>query len=136
MSHSDHPASGTVSSKDGTTIAYERTGAGPAVILVDAAGHYRDFSSFDGLIPLLSREFTVYHYDRRGRGASSFDLLASVPVSTLVLDSLGSSDDLTGMAATVAKRMPNATRQSLAGEWHGVPDDVLAPVLTEFFARD
>lgn len=75
-------------------------------------------------------------YDSVISDASSFDLLASVPVSTLVLDSLGSSDNLTGMAATVAKRMPNATRQSLAGEWHGVPDDVLAPVLTEFFARD
>jgi pimeloyl-ACP methyl ester carboxylesterase len=37
---------------------------------VDAAGHYRQLSSFGGLIGLLTDHFTVYHYDRRGRGAS------------------------------------------------------------------
>jgi hypothetical protein len=58
-----------------------------------------------------------------------------VAVPTLVLDSEGSSDDLTGMAATVAKAMPNSSHRSLPGGWHGVPDDVLAPVLTEFFKR-
>jgi hypothetical protein len=56
-----------------------------------------------------------------------------VSVPTLVLDSEGSSDDLTGMAATVAEAMPNGSHRSLASEWHGVPDDVLAPVLTEYF---
>ena len=60
-----------VASRDGTVIAHERTGRGPALILVDAAGHYREFSSFTGLIDLLAREFTVFHYDRRGRGAST-----------------------------------------------------------------
>lgn len=61
----------TVTSDDGTTIAYERAGIGPALILVDAAGHYREFSSFGGLIGLLAADFTVYHYDRRGRGGST-----------------------------------------------------------------
>ena len=37
------------------------------------------------------------------------------------------------MAAAVAAAMPHATHLSLAGEWHGVPDDVLAPALTDFF---
>jgi hypothetical protein len=60
-------------------------------------------------------------------------LLASVSVPTLVLDSEASSNDLTGMAATVAKAMPGSSHRSLVGEWHGVPDDVLAPVLTEYF---
>jgi pimeloyl-ACP methyl ester carboxylesterase len=60
----------TVTSADGTPIAYERAGSGPALILVDAAGHYRAFSSFDGLIGRLAPHFTVYHYDRRGRGDS------------------------------------------------------------------
>ncbi len=32
-----------VTSRDGTSIAFERTGAGPALIVVDAAGNYRDF---------------------------------------------------------------------------------------------
>ncbi|HEY5854538.1 MAG TPA: alpha/beta fold hydrolase [Aldersonia sp.] len=61
---------GTVTSADGTTIAFDRTGTGPSLILVDAAGHYRGFSSFSGLIDLIAGDFTVYHYDRRSRGAS------------------------------------------------------------------
>jgi pimeloyl-ACP methyl ester carboxylesterase len=61
----------TVTSRDdGTAIAYERAGTGPPLILVEAAGHYRAFSSFDGLMPLLAADFTVYRYDRRGRGDS------------------------------------------------------------------
>jgi pimeloyl-ACP methyl ester carboxylesterase len=58
----------TVTSKDGTTIAYEKTGNGPALILVGGA-----FQDHNGLAPhaaLLAEYFTVYNYDRRGRGAS------------------------------------------------------------------
>jgi pimeloyl-ACP methyl ester carboxylesterase len=253
-----------VSSADGTVIAYEKLGEGPALVLIDAAGHYRRFSSFTGLIRLLATDFTVYHYDRRGRGdstdttpygvqreiedlaalideagesvllyafssggllalqaaaaglpiramalleppiernedrsaqrsftadlkelvaarrpeaaveyyllgigvpddivadmretpswdaiaavaptlvhdselseATTLQTLASVAVPTLVLDSEGSTETLTGMAATVAGAMPHAEHRSLAGEWHGVPDDVLAPALAEFFS--
>jgi pimeloyl-ACP methyl ester carboxylesterase len=60
-----------VTSKDGTSIAYQRAGTGPALILIDAAGHYRELSSFGGLIGLLAADFTVYRYDRRGRGDST-----------------------------------------------------------------
>ena len=62
---------GTVTSADGTGISFETSGSGPALILVEAAGHYRAFSSFRGLVELLARAFRVYHYDRRGRGGSS-----------------------------------------------------------------
>jgi hypothetical protein len=58
-----------------------------------------------------------------------------VTVPTLVLDSQGSPDDLSGMAATVAAWLPGSSHRSLAGAWHGVPDDILAPVLTDFFQR-
>lgn len=254
-----------VTSKDGTVIVYERTGSGPPLILVDAAGHYRAFSSFSGLVCLLADRFTVFHYDRRGRGNStdtapyavqrevedlaalieqaggsaflygfssggllalqavsaglaiprlalleppiepdenrtaqqaftaglvsvlatgdraaavdyyltgigvpeevttgmrstpswaamaaaaptlaydcliseaiSFELLTTITVPTLILDSEGSGDDLQGMAATVARAMPNVTQRSLAGEWHGVPDQILAPALIGFFLQ-
>jgi pimeloyl-ACP methyl ester carboxylesterase len=59
-----------VTSKDGTQIAYERQGAGPAVILVDGALGYRSFSSMTQLAELLAPHFTAYAYDRRGRGES------------------------------------------------------------------
>jgi pimeloyl-ACP methyl ester carboxylesterase len=67
----EHTTSATVTSADGIVIAYERTGQGPALILIDAAGHYRGFTSLAGLIDLLAGTFTVYHYDRRGRGHST-----------------------------------------------------------------
>jgi pimeloyl-ACP methyl ester carboxylesterase len=57
-----------VTSKDGTSIAYERIGSGPAVILV--GGGFVDHSENAPLAAELARQFTVYNYDRRGRGQS------------------------------------------------------------------
>jgi pimeloyl-ACP methyl ester carboxylesterase len=59
-----------VTSSDGTQIAYDRRGQGPAVILVDGALCYRSFGPMTGLAELLAPHFTVYNYDRRGRGES------------------------------------------------------------------
>jgi pimeloyl-ACP methyl ester carboxylesterase len=252
-----------VISSDGTSIAFERVGAGPPLVMVDAAGSYRDFCPLRPPVELLSGHFTVYQYDRRGRGASgdtqpyaverevddlaaliaeaggsasvyamssggllalraaasglaipklalfeppvepieaptgetefpaelaelvaagrrrdaveffhrgigvpeevmaqmtpavwaaleavaptlvydcrlsdamSLRLIRTVTAPTLVLDSQGSSDDLTGMSAAVVKALPNGSHRSLAGAWHGVPDEALAPVLIEFFS--
>ena len=63
-----------VISKDGTEIAYETSGAGSALILVDGALCYRSFGPMRGLAELLSPHFTVYAYDRRGRGESGNSL--------------------------------------------------------------
>src|SRR5438309_8379105 len=60
----------SVISKDGTTIAYDRAGRGPAVILVAGAFSYRKYPASVQLADLLAQHFTVYSYDRRGRGAS------------------------------------------------------------------
>jgi pimeloyl-ACP methyl ester carboxylesterase len=57
-------------SKDGTAIAYERNGSGPALILVDGALCSRSFGPMPKRAPLLAPHFTVYTYDRRGRGQS------------------------------------------------------------------
>jgi pimeloyl-ACP methyl ester carboxylesterase len=57
-------------SRDGTPIAFERTGSGPPLILIEPAGHYRALSAFDDLLPLLASDFSVCRYDRRGRGES------------------------------------------------------------------
>jgi pimeloyl-ACP methyl ester carboxylesterase len=60
-----------VTSGDGTSIAFERSGAGPALITVDPAGSYRDFRPQRPPVELLAAHFSVYLYDRRGRGDST-----------------------------------------------------------------
>jgi len=60
----------TVTSKDGTTIAFDKQGAGPALLLVDGAMTTRSSGSKPELAKLLAQHFTVYRYDRRGRGDS------------------------------------------------------------------
>ncbi len=62
---------GRVMSSDGTSIAFERVGTGPAVILVDAAGNFRGFSPMPELAQALAPDFTAFTYDRRGKGAST-----------------------------------------------------------------
>src|SRR5437868_7048508 len=60
----------TVTSKDGTAIAYSVQGSGPALVLVDGALCSRNFGPMPGYSKLLTDSFTVYWYDRRGRGES------------------------------------------------------------------
>ncbi len=64
----------TVTSKDGTTIAFDQSGRGPALILVGGMFEQRAMDSETAqlaALPLLSQRFTVIHYDRRGRGDST-----------------------------------------------------------------
>jgi pimeloyl-ACP methyl ester carboxylesterase len=60
-----------VQSRDGTPIAYDRWGEGPPLIVVGGAFQSRafDFGTAQMAV-MLSPRFTVYHYDRRGRGDS------------------------------------------------------------------
>jgi pimeloyl-ACP methyl ester carboxylesterase len=253
-----------VMSSDGTSIAFDRAGTGPALILVDAAGCFRGFRPMGELSTVLSSEFTVITYDRRGRGESTdtvpyaverevddlralieaaggsafvygfssgavlalhaamrglaisklallepplptddqpatdpdpletevaelvdagrrgdavehfnrsigvppemlvgmraapfwpalealahtlvYDAiitrslpvarLATVTTPTLVIDSEQSDERMGGWAERLRATMPNASRRSLEGEWHGVATEDLAPVLAEFF---
>jgi alpha-beta hydrolase superfamily lysophospholipase len=57
-----------VTSKDGTAIVFDRLGDGPPVILV--SGGSVDRSSNAPLAEILAQRFTVFNYDRRGRGPS------------------------------------------------------------------
>src|SRR5690348_7771281 len=61
----------TVTSADGTRIGYERAGDGPALVLVDGALCYRAAGPMRPLAALLTGDFTVFTYDRRGRGEST-----------------------------------------------------------------
>ncbi|MDY9926927.1 alpha/beta hydrolase [Methanosarcina sp.] len=57
-----------VRSKDGTLIAYERSGSGPALVLVH--GTSADHTRWASVLPMLEQKFTIYTLDRRGRGQS------------------------------------------------------------------
>lgn len=59
---------GSVSSADGTTIAYERSGRGAPLVLVH--GTTADHTRWRPILPALNDRFTVYAMDRRGRGMS------------------------------------------------------------------
>ncbi|MGW4794676.1 alpha/beta fold hydrolase [Nonomuraea sp. NPDC004297] len=61
---------GTARSGDGTVIAYDRHGEGPAVVLVQGAFTDRRHPMMAAIATGLARWFTVYNYDRRGRGDS------------------------------------------------------------------
>src|SRR3569832_808741 len=59
-----------VTSKDGTRIGYSVVGTGPALVLVDGALCWRASGPAAPLAEQLKDRFTVYTYDRRGRGES------------------------------------------------------------------
>ncbi|MDJ0356649.1 alpha/beta hydrolase [Paenarthrobacter sp. PH39-S1] len=59
-----------VTSADATTISVERIGSGPALVLVDGAFCGRSFGPARRLAQELANSFSVYFYDRRGRGDS------------------------------------------------------------------
>ena len=57
-------------SRDGTTIAFDRLGQGPTVVLVDGALSHRGLGPMARLAEVLAEDFTAIRYDRRGRGQS------------------------------------------------------------------
>ena len=60
----------TITSADGTAIAFDRTGSGPPLVLVHGNGDVHEFWDLAGTRPALAEHFTVYALDRRGRGES------------------------------------------------------------------
>ena len=103
----------TVTSKDGTTIAYDQWGAGPVVILVDGALQSRAFDQ--GMVPLaelLASHFTVIHYDRRGRGDSTdnqpYALEREIEDIEAIIDETGGSASLYGISSGAALAMEAA----------------------------
>lgn len=83
-----------VTSNDGTAIAYDRQGSGPAIILV--GGAFVDRSENAALAIELAKQFTAYNYDRRGRGDSGDTLPYAVEreiedIEALVAEAGGSA---------------------------------------------
>jgi hypothetical protein len=91
----------TVTSHDGTTIAYDRLGDGPAVILVSGAMCGRDTNA--ALAERLSGSLTVINYDRRGRGESGdgspVSLDREIEDLAALIDAAGGSAALYGISS-------------------------------------
>ncbi len=104
----------TVTSKDGTKIAYDKKGQGPALILIDGALCYRGFGPMPGLADLLAPNFTVYTYDRRGRGESSngkpYSLEREVEDIDALIQAAGGSAYLYGISSGACLAMEAALR--------------------------
>lgn len=87
----------TITSADGTTIAYERAGTGPAVIVISNVAE--DHTGVAGLAEALSGHFTVVSFDRRGRGASGdpqpYDPAREIEDIAALIDIAGGSAALT-----------------------------------------
>jgi pimeloyl-ACP methyl ester carboxylesterase len=58
-------------SKDGTRLAYDRLGQGPPLVIVNGALSVRTFVFARKMAEEFAKSFTVYNYDRRGRGDST-----------------------------------------------------------------
>jgi pimeloyl-ACP methyl ester carboxylesterase len=93
----------TVTSKDGTRIAYDRYGSGPTLILVGGALSQRSFKKFGQLAELLADRFTVINYDRRGRGDSGdtqpFALEREIEDIAALIEAVGGSASLWGWSS-------------------------------------
>lgn len=92
-----------VTSKDGTQIAYETKGRGPALILVDGALCYRSFGPMQGLSDVLAPHFTTYIFDRRGRGESTnskpYAVEREVEDIAALIEAAGGSASLYGISS-------------------------------------
>jgi pimeloyl-ACP methyl ester carboxylesterase len=91
----------TVTSRDGTTLAYDRLGDGPPVVLV--SGGSVDRTSNAGLAEQLADTHRVYNYDRRGRGDSGdtppYAIEREVEDIAAVLEVAGGSAHLYGSSS-------------------------------------
>ena len=89
-----------VTSKDGTTIAFDRLGEGPAVILVCGGSVDR---TADADRRGLASDFTVLNYDRRGRGDSGdtlpYAIEREVEDIEAVIDAAGGAANLWGSSS-------------------------------------
>lgn len=88
----------TITSKDGTPIAYRRSGEGPPLVLVHGAA--ANHSRWTPILPAFEQHFTVYAVDRRGRGGSGdsdrYAIERELEDVAVVVDSIGEPANLLG----------------------------------------
>jgi pimeloyl-ACP methyl ester carboxylesterase len=125
----------SVTSKDGTEIAYWTSGKGPPLVLVH--GTPADHTRWRPLLPYLESHNTVHAMDRRGRGSSGdaeqYTLereyedvqAAKITVPVLLLTGENSADPAKADIETVAAAMPDARIEVLDSQEHVA--DILVP---------
>jgi pimeloyl-ACP methyl ester carboxylesterase len=95
-----------VISRDGTRIAYERHGAGEAVVLIDGATSSRAMGFMPRLAGILADRFSVTAYDRRGRGdsddTSPFAVKREIEDLEALVDEAGGSAAFFGISSGAA----------------------------------
>jgi pimeloyl-ACP methyl ester carboxylesterase len=102
-------------SRDGTTIAFGRTGDGPPIVIVDGAFVYRAIDQLPvQLADLLASRFTVAHYERRGRGNSGdtppYSVQREIEDLGAVVDELGGAAAVLGMSSGAVLALEAAAR--------------------------
>ncbi|EJQ92768.1 alpha/beta fold hydrolase [Bacillus cereus] len=106
----------SVTSKDGTKIAYDKVGQGPALILVAGAFSYRKFPGQVKLANLLSEQFTVYNYDRRGRGDSGdtqqYAVAREIEDLQALIDEAGGSAYVWGLSSGAVLALQAAAKEA------------------------
>lgn len=140
-----------VTSPDGSSIAFEIEGSGPAVVLVDGAMCFRDAGPMRPIAAALRDRLTVVLYDRRGRGEST-DRLADPGARAdavareiedlgAVIDAAGGSAALFGMSsggalalAAAAGLGPDRVPRVAVYEPPYLPDPMLSSA--EAYTRD
>lgn len=133
-----------IHSKDGTPIAFERSGKGPALIFVDGALCYRASGPSRPMARHLADHFTVFTYDRRGRGDSGDSAPYAVEREVEDIDALikeaGGTPFVYGVSSGAALALEAANR-SLAirklalYEAPFIVDDTRPPLPADFLRR-
>ncbi|MFG1965047.1 alpha/beta fold hydrolase [Nonomuraea sp. NPDC049028] len=113
-----HPVTGEVTSADGTPIAFGRSGTGPAVILVHGAFTDRTHPTLRGVAEALGSWFTVFDYDRRGRGESGdthpYAVEREIEDLAALIEAAGGSAMVFGGSSGAALALAAAPRLAIA----------------------
>jgi pimeloyl-ACP methyl ester carboxylesterase len=135
----------TVTSKDGTTIAFDRSGEGPAVILVSGALAVRRDPTLAELAALLAPHFTVYNYDRRGRSDSGDTLPYAVEreiedIEALIADAGGTAflcgfSSGAALALEAGNKLPTKVKKLALYEPPFIVDDTHPPIPEDYIQQ-
>lgn len=135
----------TATSRDGTQIAYERTGSGPVLVFVTGAVCHRRFAPIRQDVKAFAERFRVTTYDRRGRGDSgdtdAWSSEKEIEDLEAVIDAVGGRALLYGhssgavLAMHAARRLPGKVERVLLYDASWVADHEEAATYAQLCAE-